>query len=126
MTNILSFSLVKSEYHITYDRDAFIIHRAAKGYSDMVFKPHKCGLHVYDPDEPRGRYSFMETVENDVIEIPMQIMLGEVVHYKYCAMSFGWYCQIHEEDQPVWYSGRKVRFCLDPVGTPKGAIISSL
>jgi hypothetical protein len=30
MTNILSFSLVKSEYNITYDRDAFIIHRAAK------------------------------------------------------------------------------------------------
>jgi hypothetical protein len=34
MTNILSFSLVKSEYDITYDGDAFIIHRAAKGYSD--------------------------------------------------------------------------------------------
>jgi hypothetical protein len=67
MTNILSFSLVKSEYNITYDGDAFTIHRAAKGYSDMVFKPHKCGLHVYDPDNPRGCYSFMETVKNDVI-----------------------------------------------------------
>jgi hypothetical protein len=43
MTNILSFSLVKSEYDITYDGDAFIIHRAVKGYSDMVFKPHKSG-----------------------------------------------------------------------------------
>jgi hypothetical protein len=31
MTNILSFSLVKSEYNITYDGDAFIIHRVAKG-----------------------------------------------------------------------------------------------
>jgi hypothetical protein len=62
MTNILSFSLVESEYNITYGGDAFIIHRAAKGYSDMVFKPHKCGLHVYDPDNPRGCYSFMETV----------------------------------------------------------------
>ncbi len=29
-----------------------------------------------------------------------QIMLGEVVHYKFCAMDFGRYCQIHEEDQP--------------------------
>ncbi len=29
-----------------------------------------------------------------------QIMLGEVVHYKFCAMGFGQYCQIHEEDQP--------------------------
>jgi hypothetical protein len=180
MTNILSFSLVKSEYNIVYDRDAFIIHRAAKGYSDMVFKPHKSGLHVYDPDDPRGlaSYSFMETVESkmasftkrqihganlvrnlqagllfpynadmkwaiqlnlikdcpvtvkdmgmaikvwgpniamlkrktvrtippvvrqDVIEIPKQIMSGEVVHYKFCAMGFGWYCQIHKEDQP--------------------------
>jgi hypothetical protein len=32
MTNILSFSLVKSEYDITYDGDAFIIHWAVKGY----------------------------------------------------------------------------------------------
>ncbi len=92
--------LVKSEYNITYDRDAFIIHRAAKGYSDMVFKSHKCGLHMYDPDNPRGRYSFMETVKNDVIEIPKQIMLGKVVHYKFCATGFGRYCQIQKEDQP--------------------------
>jgi hypothetical protein len=100
MTNILSISLVKSEYNITYDEDAFIIHRAAKGYSDMVFKPHKCGLHVYDPDDPRGHYSFMETVEKNGIKIPKQIMSGKVVHYKFCAMGFGQYCQIHEEDHP--------------------------
>jgi hypothetical protein len=180
MTNILSFSLVKSEYDITYDGDAFIIHRAAKGYCDMVFKPYKSGLHLYNPDDPRGlaSYSFMETVESnmalftkrqihsanlvrnlqaglafpsnpdmkwaiqsnlikdcpvtikdmgtaikvwspniamlkgktvretppvvrqDVIEIPKQIMSGEVVHYKFCAMGFGQYCQIHKEDQP--------------------------
>ncbi len=31
---------------------------------------------------------------------PKQIMSGEVVHYKFCVMGFGWYCQIHEEDQP--------------------------
>jgi hypothetical protein len=100
MTKILSFSLVKSEYDITYDGDAFIIHRATKGYSDMVFESHKCGLHVYDPDDPRGCYSFTETVEKNVIEIPKQIMSGEVVHYKFYAMGFGWYCQIHEEDHP--------------------------
>jgi hypothetical protein len=34
MTNILSFLLVKSEYDITYDGDAFIIHWAAKGFPD--------------------------------------------------------------------------------------------
>jgi hypothetical protein len=43
MTNILFFSLVKSEYNITYDRDAFIIHRVAKGYSDMVSSPTSVG-----------------------------------------------------------------------------------
>ncbi len=31
---------------------------------------------------------------------PKQIMSGEVVHYKFCVMGFGRYCQIHEEDQP--------------------------
>jgi hypothetical protein len=31
---------------------------------------------------------------------PKQIMSGKVVQYKFCAMGFGWYCQIHEEDQP--------------------------
>jgi hypothetical protein len=68
MTNILSFSLVKSEYDITYDGDTFIIHWVAKGYSDIVFKPHKSGLHVYDPDNPRGQAShfFMKTVESNM------------------------------------------------------------
>jgi hypothetical protein len=31
---------------------------------------------------------------------PKQIMSGEAVQYKFCAMGFCWYCQIHEEDQP--------------------------
>jgi len=31
---------------------------------------------------------------------PKQIMSGDVIHYKFCAMGFGRYCQIHEEDQP--------------------------
>jgi hypothetical protein len=60
MTNIFSFLVVKSEYDITYDGDAFIIHQAAKGYSDMVFKPHKSGLHVYDPDSPRCLLSWRQ------------------------------------------------------------------
>jgi len=68
MTNVLSFLLVKSEYDITYDGDAFIIHRAAKGFPDMVVKPHASGLHVYDPEDARGlaSYSFMETVESNM------------------------------------------------------------
>ncbi len=59
MTNILSISLVKSEYDITYDGHAFIIHWAVKGYSDMVFKPHKSGLHVYDPETQRSSKSLL-------------------------------------------------------------------
>ena len=68
MTNIHSFSLVKSEYDITYDGDAFSIHRAPQGFPDMVFKPHKSGLHVYNLDDPRGQAShcFMETVESNM------------------------------------------------------------
>jgi hypothetical protein len=67
MTNILSFSLVKKEYDISYDGDSFIVHRAAKGFPNMVFKPHRSGLHVYDPHDPRGvaSYLFIETVESN-------------------------------------------------------------
>ena len=31
---------------------------------------------------------------------PRQIMTGEVVHYKYCSIPFGCYCQISEEGTP--------------------------
>ena len=34
---------------------------------------------------------------------PKAILAGEVVHFKYYAMPFGTYCQIHEEDGP-WNS----------------------
>ena len=35
---------------------------------NMVFKPHKSRLHVYDLDNPRGlaSYSFMETVDSNM------------------------------------------------------------
>jgi len=68
MTNTLSFSLVKSEYDITYDGDAFIIHWAAMGFPYKVFKPHASGLHVYDPEDTRGlaSYAFMETAESNM------------------------------------------------------------
>ncbi len=68
ITNILSLSLVKHENSISYDGEGFIIHQAKHGYADMVFKPHPSGLHVYDPDDPRGHasYSFVETVEENM------------------------------------------------------------
>ena len=64
ITNVLSLTLVKKEYPVSYDGEAFIIHRAASGYSDMVFVPHPSGLHVWDPQDPRGlaSYVFVETV----------------------------------------------------------------
>ncbi len=91
MTNILSFTLVKSEYNITYDGDAFIIHRAAMDYSDMVFKPHKSGLHVYNPDNPRGLacYSFMETVESNMaLFTKRQIQGANLVHKLQVGLTF--------------------------------------
>ena len=30
--------------------------------------------------------------------IPKHIMSGEIVQYKFCAMGYGRYCQIHKED----------------------------
>ncbi len=44
---------------------------------------------------------------------PKQIMSGKVVQYKFCAMGFGRYCQIHEEDKP--------RNCM--VARTQGAIL---
>ncbi len=68
ITNILSLSLVKREYSISYDGEDFIIHQAKHGYADMVFMPHPSGLHVHDPDDPWGHasYSFIETVEENM------------------------------------------------------------
>ena len=65
MTNILSLSQVKREYEVSYNSEDFIIHRAKHGYTDMVFKPHPSGLHVYDEDDPQSyaSYSFIATVE---------------------------------------------------------------
>jgi hypothetical protein len=68
ITKILSLSLVKREYSISYDGEDFIIHQAKHGYADMVFKPYPSGLHVYDPDDPWGHasYSFIKTVEENM------------------------------------------------------------
>ena len=46
MTNILAFALVRADYDIPYDGEAFIVHCAAKDFADTVFTPHKSGLHV--------------------------------------------------------------------------------
>jgi hypothetical protein len=68
MTNVLLFALVRAEYEISYEGEALIVHCVANDFSDMVFIPHKSGLHVYDPDDPRdlANYTFMETVESNM------------------------------------------------------------
>jgi hypothetical protein len=68
MINILSLAKVKLEYPVSYDGDNFIVHRAKHGHTDMVFKPHPSGLHVFDEDDPRGlaSYSFIATVEENM------------------------------------------------------------
>ncbi len=99
MTNILSFLLVKSEYDITYDGDAFIIHRAAKGFPDMVFQPHESGFLVYDPEDAREMvsYSYMETVENI-----MALFTKRQIH------SANWVCNLQ-----AWRS-RPTQTCSGP------------
>jgi hypothetical protein len=68
MTNILSLAKVKLEYPASYNGDDLIVHRAKHGYTDMVFKPHPSGLHVFDKDDPRGlaSYSFIATIEENM------------------------------------------------------------
>jgi hypothetical protein len=68
MTNILSLTEVKKEYDVSYDGDDFIIHRAKRGYPDMVFKPHATGLHVLDVYDSRSQasYSFVNTVAKNM------------------------------------------------------------
>jgi hypothetical protein len=74
MTNILSFALVQAEYDISYDGEAFIVHRAVIKYNDMVFIPHKIGLHEYNPDDPPGlaSYAFLEAVESNMASFTKQ------------------------------------------------------
>jgi hypothetical protein len=91
ITNILSLSLVKHEYSISYDGEDFIIHQAKHGYADMVFKPHPSGLHVYDPDDPRGHasYSFAETVEeNMAMFTKRQIVNAELARKLQAGMAY--------------------------------------
>ena len=91
ITNIPLFSLVKKEYNITYNGDAFIVHRTAKGFPDMVFKLHKSGLHVYNPNDPRGvaSYLFMETVESSkALFTQRQLNSAEKVHNLQAGLAF--------------------------------------
>jgi hypothetical protein len=54
---------------------------------------------------------------------PKQIMTGKVVHYKFCSIPFGQYCQISEEGSGIvlWH-GHRVPLQSDPVAMSRGGI----
>jgi hypothetical protein len=68
MTNILSLAVVKRVYEVSYDGDAFIIHRVRHGYPDMVVKPHASRLQVLDTNDPQSvaSYAFVDTVMDNM------------------------------------------------------------
>jgi hypothetical protein len=51
-----------------------------------------------------------------------QIMSGEVVHYKFCSLPFGAYCQISEEAQPLNSLAPRTQgaLALEPSGNVQG------
>ena len=53
---------------------------------------------------------------------PKQIMTGEVVHYKFCSVAFGQYCQISEEGHPRNGLGARTQgaIALGPSGNVQG------
>ncbi len=53
---------------------------------------------------------------------PKQIMTGEVVHYKFCSVPFGQYCQILEEGHPRNGFGAQTQgaIALGPSGNVQG------
>ncbi len=53
---------------------------------------------------------------------PKQIMTGEVVHYKFCTVPFGQYCQILEERHPRNGLGAQTQdaIALGPSGNVQG------
>ena len=59
---------MKKEYPVSYDGNNFIVHRASHGYSDMVFKPHPTGLHVWDINDPRSHASYAFAVVETVAD----------------------------------------------------------
>ncbi len=56
-------------YWVTYDskrQTAFIVHQEEFGLPNMVFDMHPCGLYVYYPEKTDGKYSFVQTVADNM------------------------------------------------------------
>jgi hypothetical protein len=69
MTNIICLKNIIRLYQVTYDskwRMAFIVHREEFGPPNMVFDMHPCGLHIYYPKKTDGKYSFVQSVADNM------------------------------------------------------------
>jgi hypothetical protein len=126
--NILSLSLVKREYSISYDGEDFIIHQAKHGYADMVFKPHSSGLHVYDPDDPWGHASnsFVETVEENMAMFTNDQIVNSKLACKLQAgmaypsiLDLKWVVAI-KSDQGLSSNSPICQHCIENLGTKCG------
>ena len=69
MTNIICLKNIIRLYRVTYDSERgtrFIVHREEHGLPNMIFEMHPCGLHVYYPEKVDGKYSFVQTVADNM------------------------------------------------------------
>jgi hypothetical protein len=69
MTNIICLKNIIHLYRVTYNskqQTAFIVHQEEFGLPNMVFDMHPCGLHVYYPEKIDGKYSFVQTVSDNM------------------------------------------------------------
>jgi hypothetical protein len=69
MTNIICLKNIIHLYRVTYDskrRTAFIVHGEEFGLPNMVFDMHPRGLHVHFPEKTGGKYSFVQTVADNM------------------------------------------------------------
>ena len=69
MPNIICLKNIIRLYWVTYNSKrwtAFIVHQKEYDLLNMVFDMHPCGLHVYYPEKTDGKYSFVQTVADNM------------------------------------------------------------
>ncbi len=98
----------------------------------MVFKPHLSGLHVYDPDDPRGHasYSFVETVEeNMAMFTKRQIVNAKLARKLQAGMAYPSILPLHprfklgsaiKSNQGLSGNSPRCQHCIENLGTKCG------
>jgi hypothetical protein len=69
MTNIICLKNIIRLFRVTYDSERgtrFVVHCEEYGLPNMIFDMHPCGLHVYYPEKTDGKYSFVQTVADNM------------------------------------------------------------